>query len=330
MRRKKPVKVAVIGAGNMGRYHVRNYSDLEESELLAIADMNPETKDLARQYGVRYYRDYKDMLDKEQPQAVTLAVPTPFHHLIGKDIISRGIHLLIEKPIASTIQEAEELIALAQKHKVILTVGHIERFNPIIRKLKELIDDKRLGRITSIVCKRVGGFPATVPKTDVIIDLAVHDIDIMSYLLGKRPKKIHSHGSRTLHSEKIDSAEILLDFGNASGFVQANWVTPVKVRTIAVTGSRGYVEGNYLTQELAYYEHNMKPISEKVGFKGFVQQLGEARQHSIDVPKEEPLAAELKAFLRAIRKEGNDHVQAKDAKEALMYALASLENALGA
>jgi len=315
----KKLRAVVIGAGNMGRNHVRTYSKLPNVDIVALADINPEAKKIAEEHGVHFYDNYQKMLEKEKPDAVSIVVPTPLHHKIGLDVIKRGIHVLIEKPIASSVQEAEELIAFAEKHGVVFTVGHIERYNPIIRKLKEMIDDKKLGKITSIVCKRVGGFPNIEPKTDVIIDLAVHDIDIINYLLGKRPKQIYQHGSRTHHSKKIDAAEILLDYGDASGFIQANWITPVKVRTIAVTGSKGYVEGNYITQELIYHEHNMQWV--KNDFDEFVAKLGEPQKHNIEVAVEEPLAVELKSFLDNIEGTITQLVYPNDAMHALRLAL---------
>ncbi len=320
----EPIKIAVIGAGNMGKNHIRTYSKLKDAKLTAVADVNPATQKLADEYGISYYKDYSTLIEQERPQAVSIVVPTPYHFSIGSDLLARGIHCLIEKPIASTVHEADRLVALAEKNKVILTVGHIERFNPLIVKLKELVGNKKVGKITAINCKRVGGFPIREPKTDVIIDLAVHDIDIMSYLLGQHPKLIYSHGSRTLHSNEIDAAEIFIDYGSASGFVQANWITPVKIRTISVTGSKGYIEGNYLTQELTYYEHNMKRVNN--GFENFIHALGEPKKHDIVVKIQEPLLIELQNFLDAI----NDKPQAKivspiDAREALQAALKAVE-----
>jgi UDP-N-acetylglucosamine 3-dehydrogenase len=289
-----------------------------------LADINQETEALAKEYKATHYTDYLQMLDDERPEAVSIVVPTPFHYEVASAAIERGIHCLLEKPIASTVDEADKLIALAKKHKVVFTVGHIEHYNPLIKKLKTMVvDELKVGKISSVVCKRVGGFPTIEPKTDVIIDLAVHDIDIISYLLGKQPRKIYSHGSRTHHSQKIDSSEILLDYGDASGFVQANWLTPVKIRTIAVTGSEGYVEGNYITQELEYYKHNMQKI--KDGFSNFVIKMGEPEKSIIKVDFEEPLAVELKAFLA--KAQGNSSVQLVEpeaARDALHLALEAI------
>jgi UDP-N-acetylglucosamine 3-dehydrogenase len=325
MSTKPPIKVAVIGAGNMGRHHVRNYAMLPESELVALADINPDSAKLAKEYKAKFFTDYKEMLEEMKPQAISIVVPTPLHLEVGTYAMERGIHCLVEKPIAYSIKEADALIGLAEKNKLVFTVGHIERYNPIVRKLKEIMDEKRLGKVTSIVCRRVGGFPAVEPKTDVVIDLAVHDIDIINYLLGRLPSDIHSHGSQTHHTKKIDASEILLDYGNASGFIQANWVTPVKIRTISITGSDGYVEGNYITQELMYYHHNMQEVKNG-SFSSFVMNLGEPEQEMIPVDFEEPLAVELKTFLSVIGgSKKTELVPPWDAREALRLSLIAIK-----
>lgn len=312
-----PIKVAVIGAGNMGGHHVRNYSVLPEAELIALADVNKESKKLADQHGAKFYNDYRKMLEEQEIDAVSIVVPTPLHYEVASYAMERGVHCLVEKPIAYSLDEADKLIKLADKNKLVFTVGHIERYNPIIRAIKATVDEGRLGKITSIVCQRVGGFPKIEPKTDVIIDLAVHDIDILNYLVGKYPTKLHSHASRTHHSQKVDSAEILLDYGQVSGFVRANWLTPVKIRTISITGSKGYLEGNYITQELVYYEHNMQKVKD-AQFSTFVITMGEPKKHVIPVDFEEPLAVELKAFLHNVSGDRTEQlVDPKDAKEAL-------------
>lgn len=327
MSKGEKTRVAVIGAGNMGKNHLRNYFMLPDADLIALADINPNAKDLAEEYQVEFYADYKKMLDETQPDAVSIVVPTPFHYEVATEVMSRGIHVLLEKPIASSVEEADALIALAKKKNVVFTVGHIEHYNPLVTELKSLLDKNAIGDVSSIVCKRVGGFPAVEPKTDVIIDLAVHDIGIISHLLNKKPKRISSHGSRTHHSSKIDSAEILVDYGRASGFIQANWLTPVKIRTIAVTGSRGYIEGNYITQELEYYEHNMDREEVKdSSFSQFMISMGEPKKRIIKVDFEEPLAKELKRFLGHVN--GGDEnyiVDPREAREALRLALEAVE-----
>lgn len=320
----KKIRVAVIGAGNMGKNHIRKYSMLEETALCAIADPDPKAKSVAKEYGVPFYTNYVEMLDDVKPDAVSVVAPTPLHFTIGNEVMGRGIHCLMEKPITNTVSEATKLIALSKKKKVVFTVGHIEHYNPVIVKLKNLIDNDSIGQITSIICKRVGGFPQVEPKTDVIIDLAVHDIGIINYLLGGQPKSVSSHGSRTLHSNKIDAAEILMDYGDASGFVQANWTTPVKIRTIAVSGSKAYVEANYITQQLVHYENNMKRVGS--GFETFVEILGDPKQEVIKVNFVEPLEREIRAFIKRIKGDKKTYlVDPEEAKRALDIALKSVK-----
>lgn len=317
---RKKIRVAVIGAGNMGKNHVRNYFMLPEAELVGLADSNPATKKLAKEYKTAFFEDYRTMLDQVKPDAVSIVVPTLLHKEVATEAMNRGIHCLLEKPIASTVAEADALIDLAKKQRVVFMVGHIEHYNPLVVELKKILDKKIIGDITSIVCKRVGGFPKVEPKTDVIIDLAVHDIGIINYILGKKPQRVFSHGSRTHHPSKIDSAEILMDYGRASGFIQVNWLTPVKIRTIAITGSGGYIEGNYITQELEYYEHNMRKAGD--GFSDFIVSMGEPVRRNIKVDFEEPLILELKAFLARVAGDKKGYiVDPKAAREALRLAL---------
>lgn len=320
------IRVAVIGAGNMGRNHLRTYAALPNVELIALADINIAAKDLADEYNVEFHDDYKKMLKVHKPDAVSVVVPTPLHFHIGSDVMNAGTHCLIEKPIASTPDEATKLIATARRNNVIFTVGHIERYNPMIEKLKKLVETKEIGEITSIVVRRVGGFPAVEPKTDVIIDLAVHDIEIINYLLNSEPKNVYGHGSRVLHSSKIDSAELFLDYGQASGFIQANWITPVKIRNIAVTGTNGFVEGNYITQEISYYKHNARKTYD--GFNNFLVTLGEPEQVHLTAETQEPLKIELGRFVKAIEEgkiTGNGLVEPESARLALKIALTALE-----
>ncbi len=327
VKKTKKIKVAVIGAGNMGKNHLRNYYLMEEADLVGLADINPEVKALADEFETQFFTDYKEMLDKVKPDAVSIVVPTPFHAAVATEVMNRGINCLLEKPIASTTEEAEALIELSIEKAVVFTVGHIEHYNPLVMTLKSLLDEGIIGDITSIVCKRVGGFPQVEPKTDVIIDLAVHDIGLISHLLGSQPKKITSHGSRTFHSEKVDSAEILLDYGNASGFIQANWLTPVKIRTIAITGSEGYIEGNYVTQELSIYRHTFTKKFDEGGFKGFVTEMKAQEKETINVDFEEPLAKELRTFLAHVSGDKSASlVTPHEARNALNLALEAAES----
>lgn len=322
------IRVAVIGAGNMGRHHIRNYSLLPQCELVAVADVVESNKAIADEYDVPFFADAMTMITTVKPKAISIATPTPFHYHLAKFAIENGVHCLIEKPITSTVEQADELIKLAKERKVVLTVGHIEHYNPLVVKLKEVIDTGKVGEVTSIICRRVGGFPKVEPKTNVILDLAVHDAGIINHLLGSQPRNIYSHGSVTHHSKELDSAEILLDYGHASGIIQTNWLTPIKIRTIAVTGSKGFIEGNYITQELKVYKHNMQKKFDSQ-FSSFVTNMGEPEKDIIAVDFEEPLTVELRAFIARVEGDASVYLVepelAKSALETVLQATRGIE-----
>lgn len=319
------LRVGVIGAGNMGRHHIRNYSEMENTELVAVADpaINVLETDL---HGAKGYESYENMLEEAKPDAVSIAVPTPMHFDVASKALGMGIHTLVEKPIASTIEEAEDLVALSQETGAILTVGHIERYNPVVAEVKKVIDDGRLGTISSVISKRLGGFPKNEPKTDVIADLAVHDIDIIAHLVSHEGEFLAAHGTNTFHSSEIDSAEILMRYNGASGFIQANWVSPVKIRQIAITGSKGYITANYVNQEVTFYEENVT-VDNPTDFKDFVSRLGSPNTHVLSVEQQEPLRRELGAFtLAAAGGEPEILVSPDDAISALRIAKEAVED----
>jgi len=204
------MKAAVIGTGSMGRNHARLYADIEGVELVAVADVSQDAKGVADKYGCRFYTGHKEMIETEKPDIVSVCVPTSLHYEVSKFVIEKGVNLLIEKPIASRVEEAEELVELAKKAKVKLAVGHIERFNPAVQRLKKLIDEGKLGNVTSILARRVGLYPPRIRDANVIIDIAVHDIDVFNYLLGKEPSKVFSCAGKALINDREDYADIFL------------------------------------------------------------------------------------------------------------------------
>lgn len=321
------MRVAVVGAGNMGRNHVRNYAEMKDVELVAIADPSDAARELAKKYKIKHYSSYSEMFAKEKLDAVSIAVPTKFHHEAATAAMNNKINVLLEKPIASTLKEADELIKLAHRMGIIFTVGHIERYNPVVLKMRRLVSSGRLGDISSIISTRIGGFPTIEPQTDVIIDLAVHDIDILAYISGQKPKVEASHGSQTFHSTQRDSAEILLTLGKASGFIQANWVTPVKIRTISITGSRGYAVANYITQSITYHESSYLPYGDE--FKTYVETFSRFTKHVDKGEIEEPLRNELTAFLNSVKqgKPVEELVKPEDARLALAIAMEASKQA---
>lgn len=316
----KKIKVAVIGLGNMGKHHVRNYSELPQSELVAVCDLQESlTKEFATKYKCTAYTDLDTMLESEKIDAISITVPTKFHFEIAKKIISKKINTLIEKPICDTTQKAKELIELAKKNNTIIMIGHIERFNPAVIKLKEIIDEGKLGKVTSLISRRVGAFPAQIKDANVIIDLAVHDIDIFSYMLGKQPDKIYANAGRALIDGREDYAEILLTYGDQNGMMQVNWITPIRIRSLSITGTKGYAELNYMTQELKLFESNYHEDHDDFG--DFIIKFGNPTQHEIKIDKKEPLAEELSHFLNCIIESKHPLISGETGIQALQTAL---------
>jgi UDP-N-acetylglucosamine 3-dehydrogenase len=314
------LKIAVVGAGAMGARHLKKLTELPGVVVGGLVDPDPATDMQATEIGVPRFDDLAALLAAGPLDAVCVATPTPTHHLMVRQAVDAGLHVLVEKPIAATLEEADELIAAAERAGVILAVGHIERHNPVVRELRQLIADGTLGTVSSVLARRVGGVPPKEPITDVIIDLAVHDIDVIGYLLNEPPELLAAHGSRTFHSSRHDSAELLLRIGSASGFIQANWVTPTKVRTLIVTGSHGVVEANYLTQELRLFETAW--LEDLGDFAQFVEAFGHPRQLDLPVARQEPLWQEWLAFVHDIRDGAlSRSVSATDARRALSLAL---------
>jgi UDP-N-acetylglucosamine 3-dehydrogenase len=321
---KKKLKVAVVGLGNMGRHHVRNYSEIDEAELVAICDINqPIVDQFSKDFNCNGYTNFTAMLESESIDALSITAPTVHHFSIAYEAISNNIHVLIEKPICDSIEKAEQLQTLANEKNVLIMIGHIERFNPAVKKLKELIETNALGEITSLLSRRVGVFPAQIKDANVVIDLAVHDIDIFSYLLNKEPTQIHGNAGSALINDREDYADIMLTFGKQNGLIQVNWITPVRIRTLAITGTKGYAELNYMTQELTLFKSNYFQDKDKYGDD--IIKFKDPSKEIIQVEKKEPLAEEIRHFLQCINNQKQPLINAKTGIQALSTALAVMD-----
>ena len=318
------INVAVIGTGSMGKHHVRNYYNIPNANLVAACDIDEEvgTK-IASEFSCKYYKDYKEMLDNENIDALSIVVPTKFHKEVSLYALNKGKHVLLEKPIADDLESAGEIIKKAKEKNLKLMVGHVERFNPAVIKLKEIVDQGKLGKVISIIARRVGPFPPRMKGSSVIIDSAVHDIDVMNYLLNKTPNKTLSHGISALGNTKDDCAEIFLRYGDVSGFIQVNWVTPIKIRNLSVTGTLGYAELDYITQKLVVHERQ-----DKKEFSNFsdVVEFAKPLKREVNIENEEPLSIELKSFIGCIENDVPPMVDGEDGLKVLRIAIEATEN----
>lgn len=322
------LKVAVIGVGAMGKNHARIYADLPDVNLVGVADSNlTVSQEVARRYHGTAYNDYREMLDKEKPDAVTIAVPTVFHLPVALEVIERKIHLLIEKPIAQTFEEGEQIIKAAEKAGVKLMIGHIERFNPAIQTLKNHLDSKQLGRVFQIDARRQSPFPTRVKDVGVVIDLAVHDLDIMRFLTGKEVVRLYAETERRIHSTREDLLSGLLRFEDgAIGTLTINWLTPTKIRELTVIGELGMYRVDYLTQDLYFYENDSEAV-EDWPFR-VLRGVREGRMIRHVVAKREPLRVEIENFISAVRGEKNIFASGVDGLQALLLAQSIVESGL--
>jgi UDP-N-acetylglucosamine 3-dehydrogenase len=321
------VKTGVIGAGNMGRNHVRILSELESVDLIGVADVSPENRNFVeRKYKVKTYSNYQDMERENTIEAVVVAVPTKLHYEVVKYFLKKNIHVLVEKPITLDSDEAEELISLANAQGVILTVGHIERFNPAIVELKKKIANGELGKIFKIGVQRNSPYPQRISDVGVVIDLAVHDIDIMRYLLNSEPVKLFAQVSYTINSTHEDDLSAILRF--ATGEVctfNINWLTPRKIRKLAVTGEKGMYLVDYINQSLEFHE-NSSTIDRDLLSENAQFMISEGKSIQFFIKKQEPLLVELKHYIRSITEGTSPCVSAKDGLRALEIAHDILES----
>lgn len=322
------MRAVVIGVGAMGRNHARVYAELEEAQLVAVADLDgPLAERVASHFGVRAYGDCVEVLEKEKPDLASVAVPTREHLKVARAAIERGVNILVEKPIASTLAEGQAMIHLAEQHGVKLSVGHIERFNPAIIELKRRLDNGQLGRIFKIHARRLGPFPPRVRDVGVVIDLATHDLDIMRCLIGAPVEHIYAETERRIHTEHEDLLLGLLKFTDGTlGILDINWLTPTKIRELIVTGERGMFIANYLSQELYLYknhhaEASWSPVDTLCG-------VSEGDMIKFRIDRREPLKEELRAFVMAVAQSQSPKVTGWDGLQALALAQKIVESSL--
>jgi UDP-N-acetylglucosamine 3-dehydrogenase len=300
------MRVGVIGAGAMGQNHIRTYSQMSGVELVGIADVDKNRiASLSKQYNTEGFLDYHKLLDQDL-DAVSIVVPTTIHKRVALDAIDKNTNLLVEKPIADTVDNARDILMAAKMQGVKLMVGHIERFNPAVIKMKELIGSGTLGKVVSINTRRVGPYNPRIRDVGVILDIGVHDIDIISYLYHSRPEEVYAIAGNGIHPQE-DHASIILRFGNnKAGVVETNWLTPHKIRTFTVIGTEAVGYGDYIEQKI--FIHDKEWVKEA------------------KVERREPLRNELEHFLMCCTDGSEPSASGEDGICALRVALASIES----
>jgi len=305
----RPVRIGVVGAGIMGCNHARVLSELPGAELVGVADPNVgQTEFVGRTLGCGTFPDVGKLLDYGV-DAVTIAAPTHLHRDLALTCIARGVNVLVEKPIASSVEQGYDVIKAARRAGVILMVGHIERFNPAAQTIKDAI---RGEDILSIAITRVGPFPPRMSNVGIVIDLAVHDIDLIRWFTGSEIIEVQPQLS-SARAEREDIA--LLQFRTASGVlahINTNWLTPFKARTVQVATKRKYIVGDLLARQ----------VTEYFGF----QPDGSYSMRHLSVGYAEPLRAELSSFVHAIRTGSAPPVDGEEGVASLEIAIRCLEH----
>jgi UDP-N-acetylglucosamine 3-dehydrogenase len=303
-----PLRVGVIGVGVMGSNHARVFAGVPGVKLVGVVDPDKKQRDfVARTLGCTGY-DTVDALLNAGVNAVTIAAPTHLHHGMALACIAHGVHVLVEKPIASSVEEGREIIAAALKAGVTLMVGHVERFNPAVDAIKNAI---RGEDILSIAITRVGPFPPRMSNVGVVIDLAVHDIDLIRWFTDSDIIEVQPQLSSAV-AEREDIA--LLQFRTASGVlahINTNWLTPFKARNVTVATRGKYVMGDLLTRQ----------VTECFGF----QPDGSYSMRHLSVGHAEPLRAELMSFIGAIASGKPPAVSGEQGVASLEIAIRCLE-----
>ena len=317
------LRAAVIGVGAMGQHHARVYTELVQTELVAVADSTSQTgQRIAAKFGVPAYTDYRQMLERERLDLVTVAVPTRLHRQVVEHALEAGVHVLVEKPIAATVEEGVALIERARALDLKLMVGHIVRFNPAIQALKTHLEAGELGRIFQIVCRRVGPFPARVRDVGVVVDLAPHDLDVMRFVTGDEPAYLFAETEQRIHTDHEDLVIAMLHFRSGiTGMLEINWLTPQKVREVLVLGERGLFRVDSMTQTLTFHE-NAQANGEQWNALSVLRGVSEGRMIRYPLKRYEPLKAELGAFADAILEDTLVPVSGEDGLAALRLALA--------
>lgn len=245
------MKVAVIGLGWMGRIHLRNYTEMQDVEVVGVVDVNEEAlQQAADQFGVPTFTELDELL-KHDLDAASVCVPTSMHHEVGLKLIAKGASIIVEKPLAMNVQQGRDLVEAARDKGVSLMVGHVERYNPAVQRVKELVAEDE-GMI-SITIERVGPYPPRIQDVGVIKDLGSHDLDLIRYITGSDFKSVYAVKSTTLGKHE-DTALITAEMENGVlANISTNWVTPYKSRKISVACESKYISANLITQEVREY-----------------------------------------------------------------------------
>jgi UDP-N-acetylglucosamine 3-dehydrogenase len=308
LEKLKKLGVAVIGTGFWGKNHARVYKELPTTNLIAICDVNPErAKAIADQFGVKAYTDSTQMFKNEEIEAVSVCTWSTMLAKEALKALHAEKHILVEKPMATNTKQAETLLKTAQENGLHLTVGFLMRFIPGIQQIRESVENKKIGELVSAVAKRVSQWPERIGDVGVVKDTAIHDIDVMRYISNEDPVSVYAKTGNMRHKQFEDYAQIMLTYESGkSAFIESNWLTPYKTRTLNVTGSDAIMRLDYITQDL-WIENAKETLQPRLPFA-------------------EPLKMELQHFSDCILEKKKPLVTGNDGIKALQIAIAALHS----
>ncbi|MCW3013394.1 MAG: putative dehydrogenase [Solirubrobacterales bacterium] len=305
------LRIGLVGAGRMGGFHLETWEQIPGATVVALAEPD-EARARARigRRPIAWAADHRKLLERDDLDALCVCTPSELHATVTLDAIAAGLHVLVEKPIATTLEDGLRMAAAARRAGVKLMVGHVERFNPAVGRLAELIAQDRIGRVFRAHATRVGPLPVRIRDAGVAVDMAIHDLDIMQFVLDSDITTVYADGARFRHPTCEDFVTCLLRFGDGGpfGLLDVNWLTPEPRRELTVIGEHGMITASYVTQGV------------------WITDPGGAGQR-LALERVEPLLAELEAFAACIRDDTVEPVTAYDGCRTLIAALAVQDSA---
>ena len=314
------IKTGVIGVGSMGQNHARVYSEI--SNLVGVSDLNKQQGEkIANRFDVSYYENFEDLLNKVD--AVSIAVPTQFHLDVSKKVINKKIPFLMEKPLSNNSENAKKILNMANSKDVTMAMGHIERHNDIITYAKEKLDSGDWGEVITMSAKRFSNFPDRIKDVGVLLDLSIHDIDIIRYLMGSEIISLYSTGGRHNNTVFEDHVAVSMNFKNGKiGICETNWLTPMKVRELGITTTTHHIKLDYIKQEIEISTSLFK----KIDYSNLYLLPMEIKKQRISLQGQEPLKRELFDFLNAVSTGASPLVSGEDGLKAVEIIESAIES----
>lgn len=297
------VRAGVVGCGNLGSKHAEIYSRMPRVDLVGVYDIHPEkTEEAASAYNTRPFKKLESFAG--QVDAASICTPAETHFAVAKDLLEAGIHVLVEKPITTRLEDADELLRIAREKKLILQTGHVERFNAAVRVIKDIVKSPRF-----IECDRIGPYDARVQDIGVVLDLMIHDIDIVLHLVRSEVESIETIALNIL-SPTEDFANCRIRFENGTVCsLTASRIARDRLRKIRIFQENAYISLDYVNQEAVI----------------LTTEDSSTEYRTIDIKKSQPLEDELSYFIDCVQTEGQPLVSGEEGRAALVIALQALE-----